>query len=248
MKADLEPVVRAWADDEIFFATYLLGRSCGASPDLEKILAMASIGQDEFGHAELLLGLLFPGPDVERRRDKERYFFEREPSDFRNCSLLKLELLDDWAAFVVRAFLYEEAESVRVGRLSEVEDFAGVVAIMEREEEEHRRYWRWWISSLGRHPEARQRLGSAIELLLPYVADAFWIADAPTWWDPATLRRQWAEAVARVLAPLSLPHADSLLAQIASEPKPGPDVSSFWEFVREQQRIYRSDPEAITWG
>jgi hypothetical protein len=35
---------------------------------------------------------------------------------------------------------------------------------------------------------------------------------------------------------------------MASEPKPGPDVSSFWEFVREQQRIYRSDPEAITWG
>ncbi len=248
MKAGLEPIIRAWADDETFFATYLLGRSCAASPDLEKILAMASIGQDEFGHTELLLGLLFPGPESSRRRDKERYFFEREPSGFRNCSLLKLELLDDWAAFVVRAFLYEEAESVRLGRLSKVEDLAGVVAIMEREEEEHRRYWRWWISSLARHPEARQRLGSAIELLLPYVADTFWIADAPTWWDPATLRRQWAEVVAAVLAPLSLPHADSLLAQIASEPKPGPDVSSFSEFVRKQQRIYRSDPEAITWG
>lgn len=248
MKAELEPIIRAWADDEIFFATYLLGRSCSASPDLEKILAMASIGQDEFGHAELLLSLLFPGPDAQRRRDKERYFFEREPQDFRNCGLLKLELMDDWAAFVVRAFLYEEAESVRMGRLSEVEDLAGVVAIMEREEEEHRRYWRWWITSLARHPEARQRLGSAIELLLPYVVDTFWIVDAPTWWDPAILRRQWAGAVAEVLAPLSLPHADSLLAQMASEPKPGPDVPSFWEFVREQQRIYRSDPEAVTWG
>jgi 1,2-phenylacetyl-CoA epoxidase catalytic subunit len=247
MNAGLDDLLRAWADDEILFATYLLGRSCAASPDLEKLLAMASIGQDEFGHADMLLNLLFPGPD-RAQRDKERYFFERSPAEFQNCSLLKLELLDDWAAFVVRAFLYEEAEAVRLRRLAQSDTMAGVVSVMAREEKEHRRYWRWWLSALSRHPEARKRLGSAANMLSRYVSDVLWIRNAPAWWDSRLLRREWAEEVASFLLPLSLPYAEELVERMAVEPEPGPEVPAFVNFIEEQQRVYRSDPEAVTWG
>jgi|GEM_PF-1757706 1,2-phenylacetyl-CoA epoxidase catalytic subunit len=246
MSDPIMAIVRAWADEEIMFATYLLGRSCAASPDLEKILAMASIGQDEFGHAELLLNLLVPNPSS--RRDRERYFFERGPSDFRICGLLKLELLDDWAMFVARAFLYEEAEGVRLRWLAQRPQLADVVAAMAREEEEHRRYWRWWISALAKHPEARERLGAALAHLSPYVGDVLWAEDGAPSWDPLTLRKQWADEVSSFLLPLKVPDVEALIARMGEEPGPSPEVPSFTKFIREQQRIYRSDPEAVTWG
>lgn len=246
MSEPMMAVVRVWADEEIMFATYLLGRSCAASPDLEKILAMASIGQDEFGHADLLLNLLVPDPSS--RRDRERYFFERDPSDFRICGLLKLELLDDWAMFVARAFLYEEAEAVRLRCLARRTELASIVAAMTREEEEHRRYWRWWISALAAHHEGRERLGAALAHLSPYVSDVLWAEDRAPSWDSLKLRKQWADEVSSFLSPLRVPDVERLTARMAEEPGPSPEVPSFTEFIREQQRIYRSDPEAVTWG
>lgn len=180
----------AWADDESMFATVLFGRATQVGPDLEHSLAMCSIGQDEFGHADLVMSLFLEGD-----REKERYYFERDVTEFRNCALLRMELFEDWALFVARAFLYEEAEAVRLAWLEDQgaigEALADRVRVMVREEQEHLPHWRRWIRILasgGAGP--RERLDMAFRQLADYVADTLWLPEGSPPGPDGTFRRR----------------------------------------------------------
>jgi len=247
-----ESLLRAWADDEIFFATFLFGRSTHVGPDLERTLALASVGQEEFGHAELILELLVPG-----ERDRERYFFEREASEYYCCSLLQEELLDDWAAFVVRAFLYEEAEAVRLERVRELlerGELAGLgledrVQLMVREEAEHRAHWLRWIRLLGAESEGRKRARASLEKLAEKVGDVLCLpAGGAEWWRAEELRNRWARRVGRALESAGIGAVEGLLERMQEAGEPPRVSEGFEELVRRFQGAYRQDMEARTWG
>ncbi len=239
----------AWADDEGLFANFLFGRATRVGPDLEHTLAMASIGQDEFGHTDMVLDLLLPDS-----AEKERYWFERDPSRFRSCALLRSELADDWALFAARAFLYEEAEAVRLEWLAVLPDkdsaLERTVQSLAREEREHLPHWHRWMKLLAAADgQPRRRLDSALQALGANVSDTLWAAaDCPSTWDARALRAQWASRVAAVLRPLHLDSTDKLLAEMRADPRPGPVPDTFSRLIERMQSVWRSEPAARTWG
>lgn len=242
------PFLAAWADDEVMFANFLFGRSTHVGPDLERTLAMSSIGQDEFGHAGLILELFIPD-----ERERERYHFERDVSQYRCCALLEDELIDDWTAFVARAFLYEEAEAVRLEQLEEllrdVPELRERVRVMAREEQEHRPHWVRWIRILSGSPEGRRRLEQSVEMLSERVCDVLWVAEgAPAGWDPVALRQRWARRVEAVLGPVGLRSTALLLDRIGQAPRAAQRSEAFAVLVGRLQETYRSEPAARTWA
>ena len=107
VSAAVREVVLAFVDDE-----HLMGQQhtewIGVAPFLEEDLAFASIGQDELGHAALLLAALVG--DDDRAIDELAFF--RPAEQWRSCGLVECRL-DDWSDTLVRHWLYDSAEELR---------------------------------------------------------------------------------------------------------------------------------------
>src|SRR5215471_16608308 len=134
----------ALADDEL-----LLGHRdsewTGHAPILEEDIAFANLAQDEIGHAALWYGLLrnLDGSDP------DRLIFFREPGAFRNAQLVELPK-GDWAFSMLRQYLFDAAESVRLPLLavSTHRPLAEAAAKIRPEELYHLRHTQAWIQRL----------------------------------------------------------------------------------------------------
>ncbi len=151
----------------------------GLAPDLEPDVAMASIAQDEVGHAAAFYGLLeelgLGAPD--------RLAFGRSPGEFRNAVLLELPngpgtYLEaprfDWAFAVVRHYVYDLFESIRLEALA-ASTFAPLARLARKiqvEERYHLLYGHTWLARLAAGPpQARRRLELALRRVLEEAAD-----------------------------------------------------------------------------
>ena len=167
MSTELSPAARdvilAFADDE-----HLMGQQhtewIGVAPFLEEDLAFASIGQDELGHAALLLEVLV-GPD-DRDIDALAYF--REPAEWRSCGLVE-QRLPDWGDTLVRHWLYDAAERLRwqLFSSSTIDALAQLAVRAESEESFHRRHADALLDALLTVGDARDRLLTSLARLLP---------------------------------------------------------------------------------
>jgi ring-1,2-phenylacetyl-CoA epoxidase subunit PaaC len=146
----------------------------GMGPFLEEDLAFCSIAQDELGHA-IALYRLITGVEV------DALALGREFGDYRSSWLCEWPT-DDWAAALVRHWLYDLAEQLRWQNLSSstVAEAAALLPGIEREEAFHRQHA---ISLLDRvlaaadPTDARAKLNEALAELAP-VADSLWVAPA----------------------------------------------------------------------
>lgn len=151
----------------------------GLAPDLEPDVAMASIAQDEVGHACAYYGIL----EELGAGAKDMLAFGRPPERFRNALLVERPngsgtYLDqpgfDWAFAVVRQYLYDLFEQVRLEALanSAFLPLARLARKVQVEERYHLVYGQTWLSRLAAGPEeARSRVVSALEAALAWTAD-----------------------------------------------------------------------------
>jgi ring-1,2-phenylacetyl-CoA epoxidase subunit PaaC len=160
--ADLAEVVLALADDELVIG-HRHSEWLGLSPFLEEDLAMASIAQDELGHARALYGVLWPS-----WVGREAGVTLRSVGEWRCCALVELDARP-WERHLVRHVFYDVIEGHRWRSLVEL-DFPAVAAVADRalaEERWHRRHGVDLLERLG--SVAGDRLQAQVDALFPLI-------------------------------------------------------------------------------
>jgi len=97
--------------------------------------------------------------------DPDALAFDRQPDEYRCAPLVELRLLD-WAHTIVRRWLYETADEIRVTALLDDADshVAGLAAKINREEAYHRMHAEMWRERLADTPQFQ----AAVDELWPY--------------------------------------------------------------------------------
>jgi len=172
--ADLLPATRnalsllllSMADDE-FVIGFSDSEWTGIAPLLEEDVAMSSIAQDEIGHARALYELL--ADVVADGRDADAWAYDRPPDGYYHARLLD-HPRGDWADTIVRRYLYDTADAVRLDALagSSFAPLRDLVGKLRREERYHLMHVEAWFERLARGgAEPRRRLLDALQRLGP---------------------------------------------------------------------------------
>lgn len=164
-------VVLALADDELL-AGHRHSEWLGLSPFLEEDLALASIAQDELGHARALYALVWP--DI-ADHERDALVVRRPPGAFRSAWLCEVAP-EPWERALMRHLLYDLAEEHRWQQVTEssVRGLGGLAAKALAEERYHRRHAVDLVVRLGHGTEeARQRLQTALDELWPLALALF---------------------------------------------------------------------------
>jgi ring-1,2-phenylacetyl-CoA epoxidase subunit PaaC len=168
-QAAVEALLFRLADDE-FVAAERYTEWQIYSPTLESDLALANIAQDEFGHARLWYDLL-----QEFGYTEAECIWERDPAEFRHATLVELPFEDgDWADAMVRTYLYDSAERLRLEALvgTSYAPIADRVGKAISEEGYHRDHAQSWLDRLSRG-EGRDRVQAAVDRLFPHALSLF---------------------------------------------------------------------------
>lgn len=162
-------VILAFVDDE-----HLMGQQhtewIGVAPFLEEDLAFASIGQDELGHAAMLLEALVGSDDA----DIDALAFYREAADWRCCALTETTL-PEWSDTLVRHWLYDAAEELRwqLFEGSSMQVLADISVRALSEERFHRRHGDALLDVLLNVDDARDRVMISLHKVLPLALTMF---------------------------------------------------------------------------
>lgn len=207
----------------------------GLAPDVEEDVAFSSIAQDEVRHAafwyEIAEEMGFGQADA--------LAFDR-PAEERLNAAIAARPNGDWAHTVLRHFLYDAWDAVRLSALADgqAEKLAHGARRMLREEHYHHLHMERWVIDLGRAGgEAYERLNAALTALLADLPDLLsFAADAQALVDlgviamglPA-LRDAWLARIEPVLREAGLPfdrvRAEAATAPSRRQPKPGADLA-----------------------
>jgi ring-1,2-phenylacetyl-CoA epoxidase subunit PaaC len=205
-------LILSMADDE-FVIGFSDSEWTGIGPILEEDVAISSIAQDELGHAQALYTLL--AELLADGRDADAIAYDRPPEGYLHARLLD-HPRGDWAATIVRRYLYDTADAARLEALvgSSYGPLAELVAKIRREERYHLMHVETWLERLARAPgEPRDRLLAALAEMGPDAGTVL----APLPGEPALVRHgilgepfasieaRWRDRVAATFAALGLP-------------------------------------------
>ena len=166
----LESLLRSLADDEYVIAERYIEWQVYA-PTLESDLALSNIAQDEVGHARLWYDLL-----MDLGYDETDLLWERDPETFRHATIAELPFVEgDWADAVVRSYLYDVAEELRLEALedSSYPGIADRVGKIRSEEDYHLEHAQNWLERLAEGEEGHERLQDAVDRLFPHALTLF---------------------------------------------------------------------------
>ncbi len=160
----------AIADDELILG-HRHSEWTGFAPDIESDVALSSIAQEEMGHAKLfyeqVCGLAGGDPDT--------LAFGRSPEAFRNAVLVERPN-DDWGFSIVRLFLYDRADAVRLAQLAggSVRPLADLARALHREEKYHLMFGQQWLERLAEATDvSRERMQAALDRAWPEAVAVF---------------------------------------------------------------------------
>lgn len=234
------------ADDELIIG-HRNSEWTGLGPILEADIALSSMAQDEIGHAlayyRLAQELGRPDPDT--------LAFRRKAEEFRCASLVCLER-GDWAFTIVRQFLYDAAETVRIDVLSG-SAYAPLAALARKirgEEKYHLMHGRTWLMRLGgATAESKRRMQTAVRTLYPHALGLF----EPTPAD-AVLSLHGIQLPERELAErwrqMVLPALSEACLEVPKPCEPvyggrrGQHPPELAALVESMQKVFRLDPAA----
>ena len=234
----------AFADDE-----HLMGQRytewIGVAPFLEEDLALASIGQDELGHAAMLYAIVAGDDDSAI----DRLALLRDADDYRSSWLVEAEF-PGWEHTLVRHWLYDAAEELRWELVSgsTVPGLAAAAERAGREESYHRRHADALVDALLGVPESAERLQNALTEVLPLALGLFEAVDGE------------AMAISEGVATAPFESRRSLWqARVAARfngtdvgPLPAPDQDrrrrrspDFAPLMARMREVYNLDPSAV---
>lgn len=204
---DLAEFTLALGDDELILG-HRNSEWTGHAPILEEDIALTNIALDEIGHAVLWYEVhsKLAGEDPERFPDQLAFF--RTATGFRNVRMVELPT-GDWAFSILRQYLFDVAEQVRLSRLvdCQVEDLRAAATKIAREEVYHRRHTRAWVHRLGLGTqESSRRMQNALDALWTYAQEMFVplpgegsLVEAGLVPSSGELNAEWSDSVLEVL-------------------------------------------------
>ncbi|AFZ72470.1 1,2-phenylacetyl-CoA epoxidase subunit PaaC [Natronobacterium gregoryi] len=172
----LESLLLRLADDEFVLAERYTEWQVRA-PSLESDLALSNNAQDELGHARLWYDVL-----EDLGHEEHELIYERDPDEWRHSTLTERPFDEgDWADVVLRHYLYDVAEQLRLESLAESSyaKIADRVGKVRSEEQYHREHAESWMERLADGDEGHERLQNAVDRLFPHALTLFEVA-APT--------------------------------------------------------------------
>lgn len=247
LQAAVVDLLYRMADDELIIG-HRNSEWTGLGPILEADIAFSSMAQDEMGHAlvyyQMLHELGEPDPDT--------LAFARKPRQFRCASLVSLPNVHDWAFCVMRQFLYDLAETVRLTALSESKlvPLAQLARKLRSEEKYHFMHGRSWILRLGSaNDESHARMQTALDVAYPHALGLFEpteadepLAQAGICPHEEELQRQWESAVAPVLKEAGLILPETVQGFYGG--RVGRHHEALARLLDDMQQVYASDPGA----
>lgn len=172
--AALADYTLALGDDELILG-HRNSEWTGHAPILEEDIALTNIALDEIGHAVLWYELHSELVGESPRSYPDQLVFFRPATQFRNARLVELPT-GDWAFSILRQYLFDMSEYVRLTDLVECpeESLQGVARKISREEVYHRRHTRAWVRRLGLGTdESQRRMQSALDEMWDYALELF---------------------------------------------------------------------------
>ena len=242
----LSRLLVAMADDELALG-HRNSEWTGHAPILEEDIAFSNIAQDELGHALVWYTL------HQQLGGKTPDFmgFERSWLDFTCCRFVTYPK-GDFAYTLVRQYLFDEAEQVRLAAFgrsscSPLCDIAGKVI---REEAYHLLHVKGLVSRLGgATEESHRRMQTALDAAFPQALGLFEklegedaLMEAGVFPGNAALQNEWMARVTPVIASSSL--------KLPLNPKPdfggrqGSHTPHLQQLVDDMQKVYRLVPGA----
>lgn len=167
----VEELLLRLADDEFVIAERYIEWQIFA-PTLESDLALSNVAQDEYGHARLWYDILQDEFDY----TEADVLWERDPEAFTHSTLCELTFPEDgWGDVVVRSYLYDTAERLRLEALvdSSSDVIRDRVAKALGEEDYHREHAISWLERLAETEEGHDRLQEAVDRLFPHALSLF---------------------------------------------------------------------------
>jgi len=178
MKAELREslanYLTALGDDELILA-HRDSEWTGHAPILEEDIAFANLALDELGHASAWYRLAAELLDEDPDRHPDQLVFWRPATEFRNVRMVELPN-GDWAFSMLRQYLFDAAEDVRLAALaaSQHSVLAQAAAKLRTEELYHLRHTRAWVRRLGLGTaESNRKMQAALDLLYPNALQLF---------------------------------------------------------------------------
>lgn len=234
------------ADDELVIG-HRNSEWTGHGPVLEADIAFSSMAQDEIGHAQAHYRLLHDLGEA----DPDTLAFGRTIRQFRCAALTSLPK-GDWGFSVLRQFLYDAAETVRLKALSEgtLAPLAQLASKLRSEEKYHLMHGRGWVLRLGdATAESHLRMQNALDVLYPHALGLF----EPTEFDEPLaqagicpreedLQKEWGSAVAPVLKSANLKTPDNAVPVYGGRVGKHPAVLR--ALLEQMQSVFQLDPTA----
>ena len=245
IKHALTAQLLAMADDEILLA-HRDSEWTGHAPILEEDIALANLAQDELGHASVWYGLLHELTG----EDANQLVFFRDASAY--CNIQMVELPNgDWAFTLMRQYLFDVAEMMRLTALmeSDYRPLADAAAKVRREELYHVRHSSAWIRRLGlgteeSHRRTQKALNTlwpfALQMFVPLPNEAALVANSilP---DSAQLQARWLDIVLPFLHQAELEVPETLEPIATSRQQRSKYLVPL---LQEMQEVARQDPGA----
>ena len=256
----LHTLLLVLADDE-FILGYRNSEWTGIAPMLEEDVAYSSMAQDEIGHARLFYELLAELTGI----SADKIAYDRQPNEYLSCQLMERPI-GDWAYSVMRQFMYDTADHVRLEALSRCtyEPLANACQKIIREEKYHLMHGDMWLNRLAtRSPISREHLVEALASIWPD-ALGVWeslpgeeqlVADGILPQSQENLRADWLGQIAPYFENLGLEfpaHMESGSGLYVPNVEPvfggrlGQHTADFTALWDEMTSVYRLDP-AATW-
>jgi ring-1,2-phenylacetyl-CoA epoxidase subunit PaaC len=244
-----EPILRllvAMADDELALG-HRNSEWTGHAPILEEDIAFSNIAQDELGHALVWYTL------QEQMGGKPPDFmgFERSWRDFTCCRFVTYPK-GDFAYTLVRQYLFDEAEQVRLRafRGSSFPPLSEIAGKVIREEAYHLMHVSGLVSRLGNATaESHRRMQTAVNDALPQASGMFEalegenaLIEAGVFPGNAVLEKEWITRVTPVLAAASLKLPANPVPDLGG--RRGSHTPHLQQLVDDMQKVYRLAPGA----
>ena len=168
--AAIKDLLYRLADDKLILG-HRNSEWIGLGPILEEDIAFASMAQDEVGHAQAYYRLL----EELGEADPDQIAFTRPPEAFRCCHLVEYPI-GDYAFSLVRHYLFDMADKVRLQHLSRsrYRPLAELARKLAREEKYHQLHAQTFLQQLGLSgPDANGRLQAALNQAYPIAFSLF---------------------------------------------------------------------------
>lgn len=225
----------------------------GHAPILEEDIAFSNLAQDEVGHSLVWYTLL----ENHVHRTPDQMGFERDWKDFRCCRFVAYPK-GDFAYTLVRQYLFDAAEIVRLRSFAESSD-EGIRQASSKilpEEGYHIKHSEGMIERLGdATEESHRRMQEALSVAFPQALGMFEdlefeerLVEEKVFAGNGRLRDEWLASVVPVLTrssltlPLSADGSPDCEADLGG--RRGRHTSDLESAVRDLQQVYQSEPGA----